>query len=459
MLVNVTSRVCLFCLFLFFACDALGSLPARAEPVWPISGKVSGSAQVTLPDLDLGLSWRVESNSQGLSLHATRPGIALTIELRPDTVSPPRWSWRITQGEFDLGEIWPSVRAKLGAAANAWSASGRLELSGVGRFDAAKGLAGLSGQLTWRVTEGWARSDALELSGIELTGAATGDLATETFEGNLAARLATASMPQAGVAIAQIALDLAATTNLASEAFHLTSTLGFTTATAAEAGIEARDATFRAEMNDRRSLTVNGGQLSVLGGLVTLRPFTLPLESPALLASVDVKDLLLGEVARLVPWIMQSAQGKLRGRVEIAWDAAKGLRLRDGGLDIVKTDDASFRLTPSPGLLTGTMQPVFGLAPPNWKWGRWMGLKNPAYLPLKAIEEGKVGLKIESFQVSFWPDGVGVGRPMAVHILGRPTNEKLVDEVRIDINFHGPLAEAIAFGLNQDFTGFNFAIQ
>lgn len=422
-------------------------------------GQLGGTVKVDLPDLGLGLDWRLESIPRGIALHATHPGIALTIEGRPDASDRQHWNWSITRGEFDFAELWPLIRAKVGPAATGWSASGRLQLSGAGRFDGAKGLSGLSGRIAWRIDDGWARSDEIEASGIEMNGSATANLATEILQITSTLRIPKAVLGSAGVELAGIEIAGSGGASLSAATFSGRSTLRVATATAAEAGVEARDAIFSAEMKDLQSVEILGGQLSALGGVVSLRPFSIQLAVPTLQTSVDVKDIQLGEVARLMPWILQSAQGKLRGRVDVAWDESRGLRLRDGGLDIVKTDDASFRLAPSPGLLTGSMQPVFGLAPASWTWARRIGLTNPAYAPLKAIELGEVGLKIETFRVSFWPDGIGAGRPMAIHILGKPTNEKLVEEVVMDINFHGPLAEAIAFGLNQDFTGFNFTLQ
>ncbi len=145
--------------------------------------------------------------------------------------------------------------------------------------------------------------------------------------------------------------------------------------------------------------------------------------------------------------------------MRLAWDEAKGLRLRDGGLDIVASDQAEFRLVPSPGLLTGDMPEFFGLLPEKWRWARRVGFKNPAYAPLREIELGRQGLRLEVFRVTFWPDGPGGARTAAIHIVGRPTDRKFVEEVVLDLNFHGPLTEAMAFGLNQEFGGIDFRMQ
>jgi hypothetical protein len=63
--------------------------------------------------------------------------------------------------------------------------------------------------------------------------------------------------------------------------------------------------------------------------------------------------------------------------------------------------------------------------------------------------------------VTFWPDGAGRGRTATIHLKGYPTDRRLVEEVVIDVNFHGPLAEAMGFGLSQqkNLTNFGFTIR
>ncbi|MBC8010611.1 MAG: YdbH domain-containing protein, partial [Burkholderiales bacterium] len=294
--------------------------------------------------------------------------------------------------------------------------SGRINVSGAGRWDAE---AGPTGEVAMELREGWASSDeaGVEASGIEA------DLRT---------------------------MDLLGGTLPAGQALRV--------AKVAVAGTEVRDTRVAFGLDAAQVAAVGSVEAIFLGGRVKLKPFSVALADPKVVAAADVDALQLGEVATLMPWLLNAAQGKLRGRVELAWDEAKGLRVRDGGLDIVKSDDAVFRLAPSPGLLTGSMEDRFRFFP-NVKWARWIGLNNPAYAPLKAIEQGREGLRIETFRVNFWPDGLGTGRPATIHIVGKPTSGKLVEEVKMDVNFYGPLTEAMGFGLNQEFTGFNFVIQ
>jgi hypothetical protein len=200
-------------------------------------------------------------------------------------------------------------------------------------------------------------------------------------------------------------------------------------------------------------LKVAAVEANVLGGSVKLLPFSLSLDKPVLDAAADLNALRLDEAARLMPWLIQSAQGFLRGRVELSWNAESGLRVKDGGLTIVKSDDAAFRLAPSPGLLTAGLPKRYPLL------GKWITMNNPAWAPLREIELGKEGLRIETFQVNFRPDGAGKGRTAAIHIVGKPTSGKLVKEVKLDINFHGPWSEFLAFGLSHDLSGFSFRFE
>lgn len=379
---------------------------------WPLHGALAGEVELqVLPEL--GLVWRLEADAAGLALQASRPGVEMRVRLR--LAAEGAWRWEIERGRLDLAELWPLLRERLGEQASGWSASGRVELAGDGTWSPE---AGTAGELRLALREGWARSDELEaeLSGLELD-VATRDLAGGTLPAGQTLRVGKVAM--AGAELAEVRVEFGV------------------------AGDQI--------------LTVAKGDAAFLGGRVRMRPFTVSLLDPAVTAAADVDALQLSEAARLLPWLLQTAQGRLRGRVELSWDSAKGLRVRDGGLQIVKTDDAAFRLAPSPGLLTGGMPAKFPILP--WRWARGIGLHNPARGPLKEIEMGREGLRIETFQVKFWPDGAGRGRTAAIHIVGRPTSGKLVREVKLDLNFHGPWSEFLAFGLNNELSGFSFRLE
>ena len=395
------------------ACGGFAAGVPAADSV--VRGTMAGELKIDAL-AGLGLKWSVGLEGGGVVLRAERPGVALDVVARSEGNGA--WSWRVARGEVDLAEVWPLARGLAGEAATGWSASGRLRLSGAGRWDA---TAGPTGEVAVELREGWAKSDEeeMELSGIELD-AKTADLVGGVLPAGQVLRVAKVVV----------------------------------------AGTEVRDTRVTFGVDAARVAEVATVEANFLGGRVKLKPFRVPLADPKVVVAADVDALQLGEVAALMPWLLNEAQGMLRGRVELAWDEAKGLRVRDGGLDIVKADDAAFRLAPSPGLLTGDMEDKLRFFPDS-RWWRWIGFNNPAYAPLKAIEQGREGLRLETFRVTFWPDGVGRGRPATIHIVGKPTNGDLVKvkEVVMDVNFRGPLTEVMGFGLNQEFTGFKFEMR
>lgn len=373
-----------------------------------VYGNVSGGVKIdALPDL--GLEWRVEAGADGLVFSTKRAGVDLAVELR--ATENGAWSWSIRRAQLDLAELWPLLREKLGSSAAGWSASGRIELAGEGSLTPD---AGPVGELRLALREGWARSDELdvEVSGLEFD-VATRELTGVGLAGGQTLRVAKIAAAGAEVTSLRVVFGL--------DAAHV--------------------------------LKVAAVEAKVLGGSVKLLPFSLSLDKPVLDAAADMNALRLDEAARLMPWLIQSAQGFLRGRVELSWNAESGLRVKDGGLAIMKSDDAAFRLAPSPGLLTAGIPKRYPLL------GKWITMNNPAWAPLREIELGMEGLRIETFKVNFRPDGAGRGRTAAIHIVGKPTSGKLVKEVKLDINFHGPWSEFLAFGLNHDLSGFSFRFE
>lgn len=384
---------------------ACGAMCASADASsW--SGEVGGDVRIAALG-EAGLAWKFLIEREGLVLAGRGPGIALEVLASPAAGGAGEWSWRVRRGKVDLAEAWPALRGVAGEAAAGWSASGEIVLAGSGTWSAAEGPRG---EVRASLREGWARSDELdvELRGIELD-AATTDLATGVLSAGQVLRVG-------GVKAA---------------------------------GAEVRDIAAEFGLTAERVLDVARVEAGFLGGRVRLKPFRVPLGAPSLAAAAEVEALDLAELAKLMPWAVAAASGRLRGRVELAWDETKGLRVRDGGLEIVRVDAAEFRLAPAPGMLTGDMPKKFGFFPASWRWARGLGFSNPAYAPLRDIEQGREGLRIETLKVTFWPDGPGGSRTATMHVVGRPTGGKLVREVVIDLNFHGPLTDVLAFGLNQ----------
>lgn len=413
-------RLRIGCLLVFagaVACAMARSedIRAEAEAALPFRGELGGDVEIAAL-AEAGLTWRATLTAEGVLLAARAEGVELDVLATPTTGALDTWRWKVRRGEVDLGVWWPQLRGLAGEAAAGWSASGRLTLAGEGAWSAA---GGPTGEVAVALREGWARSDALELelSGVELD-VATSDLVAGALAAGQTLRVGKAV--KAGAEVRDIAMDF-----------------GFTTA---------------------RVLEVSRVEAGFLGGRVKLRPFRVAMDNLKVSAAADVEGVELAEVAKLIPWAVEAAAGRLRGRIELDWDVQRGLRVRDGGLDIVRVDGAEFRLARSPGMLTGDMPPKFGFFPQSWRLFRGLGFTNPAYAPLRDIELGREGLRIETLRVSFWPDGVGVGRTATMHVVGKPTGGKLVEEVVIDLNFHGPWTDFMSFGLNQE-ANYNFRIQ
>lgn len=379
----------------------------RAEAAWPWRGELGGDVDIAVL-AEAGIAWRAELITEGVVLTASAPGVVVEVLATPRGMHFDKWGWQVRRGEIDLGVWWPQLRALLGEGASGWSASGRLTVAGEGAWSAGDDL---TGELRVALRDGWARSDALDLEvgGVEL------DVKTR---------------------------DLASGALAAGQALRIGKVL--------TAGAEMRDIEVDFGLTAQQELMVARMEAVLLGGRVQLRPFQLALNDPKVSAAAELDGVDLTEMAKLVPWAVSSAQGRLRGRIELDWDLQRGLLVRDGGLDIVRVDGARFQLAPSPGMLTGGMPRRFGLFPRSWPLVGAMSITNPAYSPLRQIELGREGLSIETLQVSFWPDGPGQGRTATVHVVGRPTGGKLVKEVVIDLNFHGPWTDFLAFGLNQE---------
>lgn len=410
---GMSRRARLGCLLVFAAAATWAE--GKAEVVSPFRGEVGGEVEIALL-AEAGLTWRASFTAEGVLLAGRAEGMEVDVLATPETGNLDAWRWQVRRGEVDIGVWWPRLRGLAGEEAAGWSASGRMTLAGEGAWSAA---AGPTGEIRVALREGWARSDALEMevSGVEM------DVATrDLVKGALAAgqSLRVGRVVKAGAEVSDIVVE-----------FGLT---------------------------EARLLEVSRAEAGLLGGRVKVRPFRIAMDALKVAAAAEVDGVELGEVARLMPWAVAAAAGRLRGRIELEWDVQRGLRVRDGGLDIVRVDGAEFRLAKSPGMLTGDLPPKFGFFPKNWRWLRGLGFTNPAYEPLREIELGREGLRIETLQVRFWPDGVGVGRTATMHVVGKPTGGKLVEEVVIDLNFHGPWTDFLSFGLNQE-ANYEFRVQ
>lgn len=375
-----------------------------------LQGGLGGGLEVAaLPGL--GLRWRVEAGaggSPGFLLKADATGVVLRIEAVPAAGGAGEWRWRIVEGAVDVPALWPVVKSALGAKAGDWLAGGKAVLSGGGVWTPAGGLAGA---VRLELREGWARSDelAVELSGIE------GDLQSDELAAGVLP-------PGQSLRVARI-------------------TAGAVTAERLE---------FRFGITAARVLELAFAELDVLGGKARIKPFSLPLNSTEAVAGAEIEGLALSELAKLMPNAVSGARGKLSGQVKVLWDVKSGVRINDGGLAIVRSDDAVLSLAPTPGFLTGNMPARFAFLP-AWlgPLARWTAPENPAYAPLKDIEMGRIGLRIETLAVKFYPETAGGERTATVRLTARPVGSDLIEQVSIEVNLAGALAKVLQLGMDE----------
>ena len=389
------------------AVSAAAGAPAGASLAARVQGALGGEVQVAaLPGL--GLRWHLDAGAAGpgLGLRAEAAGVRLRVEAEPAPAG--EWRWRIAEGAVDLPAFWPVLKAKLGPPAGDWLVGGQVVLSGSGVWSPTGGLGG-SVQLAWR--EGWARSAELgvELSGIEAA------LASDA--------LATGVLPPGqSLRVARL-------------------TAGAVTAERLE---------FRFGLTAARVLELAWAELDVLGGKARLKPLALPLNATQVKAGVEIEGLALSELAGLMPTAVSAARGKLNGRVQLLWDGAAGLRINEGSLAIVRSDEAVLSLAPTPGFLTGNLPARFFWLP-SWlgPLARWTAPENPAYAPLQEIELGRTGLRIETLVVNFYPETAEGERTATLRLLARPVGVDLIEQVSIEVNLAGALARVLELGLDE----------
>lgn len=361
---------------------------------------VPGAQEAAVP-------WDLAWANGELVLKAARAGFEVELAIRPPGLAGAAGSWRVVRGRIDLGEAWPEARGWLGA--ESWSASGVVELAGEGTF-AADGTP--RGEVRVELRDGWARDDA---AGLALGGV--------TMQARLVATSAGwSSPPDQSVRVERIDY----------------------------AGYAATAGELRFELGEDKRLRIAGGSVRVLGGRAELRPLVLDLANPGATVTVELSGVDLGELAALAPWLMGGAAGRLAGRVEVAWSTADGVELRGGALRVERSDGATFRLAPAPGLLSGGVPQRF-LFLPRWlgAWTERVGPKNPMYDAVRAVETGAAGLRIEELRVDLRPAGGADGRSAALSVRARPVGVELVEELTLDVNFYGSLAEAIALGIDE----------
>lgn len=390
------------------AMGVLAGATAGAAPLSGLAGEVGGV--VAAPGLaGLSVPWRVKVVEGEVVISATWSGAELEAAVRWPGMGRTGGTWRIVRGRVEVAEAWPEARAWVTEAAATWSASGVLEMSGAGTFSADGSPVG---RIWVTLTDGWAKADMpeVELSGIT----------------------------------AQVAVDLNA------EGWSVPAGQWLRVARLVAAGQEAKAGEVIFGSGADGVWRVERGGLELLGGRVEAGAFEVDLARPRAVVAALVRGVALRSLATYAPWLISTAEGALSGEVELGWSAEGGASFLGGALRVERGGAAELRLAPSPGLLSAGVPQRF-LILPRWlgAWTERVGPKNPMYDAVRAIEQGEAGLRVEDLRLELRPGGGADGRSATLRVRARPVGLELVEEVNLEVNFHGSLAEAIALGLDE----------
>lgn len=381
---------------------------AGAEPLAGVAGGVGGVAAAPgLPGLRV--PWQVRVVEGEVFLSAAWAGAELEVAARWPGSGRAGGAWRIVRGRVEVAEAWPEVRGWLGPAAGGWSASGVVELAGAGSF----GSDGTPvGRVMVTLREGWAKAEAPE---VEMSGIG-----------------------------AEVEVELSA------EGWRVPAGQWLRVARVVAGGQEATGGEVIFGSGTDGIWRVERGGLELLGGRVEAGAFEVDLARPRAVVAALVRGVALRSLATYAPWLISTAEGVLSGEVELGWSAEGGATFLGGALRVERGGAAEMRLAPSPGLLSAGVPQRF-LFLPRWlgKWTERVGPKNPMYDAVRAIELGEAGLRVEDLRLELKPEGGVAGRSATLRVRARPVGLELVEEVNLEVNFYGSLAEAIALGLDE----------
>jgi hypothetical protein len=405
-------------LFLLVAFAAgVGAAFGAGMALPPVTGELSGEVRAfKLPGAP-GLHWRAVLRP---GANGTREGeveiegVGTSLRAHVTVGAAGVGSWELAGSELDAATWFPVLGNFIGSLADGVTATGRVELSGRGEWDA----SGVNGtvEVAWR--DALLRSEAggWSLAGVTLQAA----LEIDSAKGLVKTR-----------GPAELAVGTVTTRRFG-----------------------ARNLAMRAELKEDRSLAVSEARGEIAGGEVTLDPFVLSLTPPVIDVHVRINHVGLQDVAALVPAGLADARGRVSGNVRMSWSAANGFELGAGRLRLDRDETAAVRLASSPGLLTSHVPERFNLLP-SWTGplAKWFRPKDPAYPEMQAIELGKKELRVESLDLQLTPEGDALGRTATVRIVAKPEiADSMVKQVTFDINVAGPLAAVLKLGMQRSFS-------
>jgi hypothetical protein len=213
------------------------------------------------------------------------------------------------------------------------------------------------------------------------------------------------------------------------------------------AGVTAHHVVLEFAGGEGGRVEVRRAQLEAFGGRLAFAPFTLDPAAPAVRTAAEFSGIALGELAALVPQALAEARGQITGKVAVNWNLTSAIEPNAGGLEIAPGLPATFRLAPSPGLLTGRAPPRIGFLP-GWTGParKWLSIQNPVYDTLHRIELGEVPLTMENLRVQLFPDGPDGARTAHVEVTARPPAGSTVKLVTFSLNLSGPLEHVLRLG-------------
>ncbi len=401
-------------IFLALALAALARAEARpGELHWPpVDGEVSGIMRLAALGDGWPITWRVKlrppaAGALPFAVDLTATGFSLRALGAPPAGGKPG-AWQVVEGSIDLTAGLPV-------------ATSHVDIAGLPPDLAITGELKFTGEGTWLRSE---------------------------FSGRLTLTLSngTAASPKQKWSASGLAFAIDATLEKNRPTVHA---LRFAVETLNAATLTARQLNVEAAGIEGGKLDVQRAEVSLLGGRVTLTPFTFDPAKPAIDTTADFIGVALGELAALVPQALAEASGRLYGRVAVRWNAQAGAEPGEGALRVAIDSAASVRLAPASGFLTNRVPRKLFLLPAGLgPLARWTAVDNPAYDTLRQIELGQMPLKVETLDVKLFPDGPDGPLSARVELVARPAEAGgAVDRVDFTVNVAGPLSQVLRVGL------------
>lgn len=392
------------------------ALSASAAALPPIRGSFSGEAHV-LGDAFPAIPWTLD-----VAPGPAGPGLRFILEARPpdarlrvmiEPASEGRdGAWRVEEAEADMDAWWPRLAPHLPADFESLAVGGRLVVTGEGPWTE----DGPAGDLRF-------------------------DWSSDTL-----------SLPAQAVAIDQLRIEFAAAPGWREGKVNGRGRLRFARLTAGEITATGGEVVFAVDSSgDNVRLGIGPARFSAFGGEMAVASFTWRPGREKLVLRMRMTGAELSELAAFAPQAVREAQGKVSGEVVFRWTPAGGVVPLDGQLRVADGEPVTLRLAPKPGFLTRRVPRRLRLLP-DWAGAigrRWFSPVNPAYEVLEGVELGREPLLVEMLLIEFFAPDDPQGRTGRVRVEGRPQDQSLVENVTIEVNLAGPLAELLHLGLDE----------